>query len=288
MKGWWLGLWMAPALALSVQDDAGRRVSLPRAPQRIISLAPHATELLFEVGAGAQVVGVSAWSDYPAAARGKPQIGGIDALDIERIQALHPDLVVAWQSGNRASDISQLQRLGLPVYYSEIQRVDALPDALRRLGQLTGHEQAGLQKARQVAQDWAALQQRYARRTPVTVFYQVWNNPLMTVSGKQFIGDAITRCGGVNPFARLPGLTPTVGVEDVLLAKPQLLVTATTDGKPDGSLQDWSRWQALPAVQHQQYLYLRADWLSRPTPRLLWGIRQLCEGIERRRQQPPN
>ncbi|NLR75264.1 cobalamin-binding protein [Leeia aquatica] len=285
MKAWLLGLWVSPVMALSVQDDAGRTVTLPHVPQRIISLAPHATELLFEVGAGAQVVGVSAWSDYPAAARSKVQIGGIDALDIERIQALKPDLVVAWQSGNRASDVSQLQRLGLPVYYSEIQRVDAMPDALRRLGRLTGHDQTGAQKARQVAQDWSALQQRYARRTPVTVFYQVWSHPLMTVSAQQFIGDAIARCGGVNPFAHLPGLTPTIGVEDVLLARPQVLVTSTPDGQPDGSLQDWARWSALPAVARKQYLYLRADWLSRPTPRLLWGIRQLCEGIERTRQQ---
>lgn len=280
-----LVLLTVPAWALTVRDDTGQTLSLPAVPKRIVSLAPHATELLFAVGAGEQVVGVSAWSDWPAEAKRKPQVGDIAALDLERIRALRPDVVVAWQSGNRQSELERLRQLRIPLYFSEVQRLDDLPGALKRLGTLTGHAGPAREAADRVAADWQSLRARYGSRSPVVTFYQVWGQPLMTVTRQQFIGDVLAACGAANPFAALSGLTPTVSEEDVLAAAPQLILSATVDGRPDGSLDRWRRWSSLPAVRKGRLVYLPADKISRPTPRLLEGARQLCEAVDRARQR---
>ncbi len=285
LPGLLLILFVMQAQALTVQDDTGQTLTLPATPKRIVSLAPHATELLFAVGAGEQVVGVSAWSDWPVEARRKAQVGDIAALDLERIRALRPDVVIAWQSGNRQSELERLRQLRIPLYFSEVPRLDDLPAALKRLGALTGHVDMARQAADRVAADWQSLRARYGSRPPVVTFYQVWGQPLMTVTRRQFIGDVLAACGATNPFSALSGLTPTVSEEDVLAAAPQLILSATVDGRPDGSLDRWRRWTSLPAVRNRRLVYLPADKISRPTPRLLEGAGQLCEAVDKARQR---
>lgn len=263
-----------------IRDDSGVTLQLPGVPQRIISLSPHATELLFEVGAGAQVVGVSAYSNYPLAAKQKTVIGDISAIDLERIRALQPDLIVAWQSGNRASDLAQLRALGIPLYFSEIQRLDALPAALLRLGLATGHPRAARQAAARVSTALAKIKASQAGKPPIRVFYQIWHQPLMTVSRQQYIGDALALCHADNPFGALPGLAPTVGLENVLATQPQAIINATADGKPDAALQAWQRFTDLPAVKYHNLIALPADEISRPTPRMLGVVARLCTALD--------
>ena len=170
-----------PAAAATVRDDAGFEVQLERPARRIVSLAPHTTELLYEIGAGDTVVGAEPYSDYPDAAKTIPRVGGLSGIDVEAIVALKPDLVIAWLSGTSKAQIELLVRLKIPVFRSEPHDFDDVTSTLTRFGALTGHDAQAQADATRFRTRLAALRDTYAHRAPVRVFYQVWNKPLMTV-----------------------------------------------------------------------------------------------------------
>ncbi|WP_165495657.1 cobalamin-binding protein [Marinobacter halodurans] len=275
--------WASVCLALSATDDGGATVTLEAPPQRIVSLAPHTTELLFSLGLGERIVGVSEYSDYPPAARDLPRIGSHDRFDLERILSLQPDLVVAWQSGSGPDVINRLRDFGLPVFALEPDSLAAVPDDLERLGRLAGRDDIARDKASNYRRELARLTQTYRDRSPVRVFYQVWDSPLMTLAGDQYVTDAIRRCGGRNIFADLPGKTATVSEEAVLERRPQLILAAGDDTGAD-LFQRWRALGALPAVEYDQLVLLPPDTLSRPTLRLVDGLANLCRAIDGARQ----
>jgi len=282
-----LAAWVAGAAhAQTVTDDSGRTLALARPAQRIVSLAPHITELLFSAGAGAQVVGVIEFSDYPAAARRLPRIGGAYGLDLERIAALKPDLVIAWSSGNSTAQVERIESLGIPVYRSEPATLEDVARSVERFGQLSGHADL----ARQVAGDFrgriARLRQTYAQRIPVKVFYQVWPQPLMTVGGPHVITDVLNLCGGRNIFSSLLSPGPTVSTEAVLAAAPRLIIGGAAEGGDAASLAIWKRWPSLPAIKHQGLLVLDAALITRHTVRIAEGAEQLCRAIDAARAAP--
>lgn len=278
-------LTLAPAhAAVSVNDDLGRQLALARPAQRIISLAPHLTEDLFAIGAGGQIVGVVDYSDYPAAAKQIPRVGGYSGFDLERIRTLKPDLIVGWPSGNPSRQLQQLEKLGIPLFYDNTRRLTQLPTVLQRLGILTGRPAEAGRAAQGFRDRLAALRQRYAGKPPVRVFYQVWDRPLMTINREQIISDAIELCAGVNVFGQLPALVPTVDEETVLQANPQLIVTSGEAGMASGSLERWRRWPALEANRRQALVNLPPDLLSRIGPRLIDGAERLCQAIDQARQ----
>jgi iron complex transport system substrate-binding protein len=266
----------AQATALRVVDDGGQTLELIRPPQRIISLTPHLTELLFAVGAGPQVVGVDSASDYPPAAQALPRIGDYSRVNFERILALKPDLVVVWLDGNRAADIHGLEKMGLPVLQTRATRLDDVARLLRLLGQASGHGAQGEAAARDFSARLSALQKGPARQPPLRVFYQVWDRPLMTVGGTHWISDALMLCGARNVFADLHGLSPVVSREAVLQRAPELIVSGSD--APD-MRREWQRFPSLPAVKNQAFVRLDADRLHRPTPRLIEGVAALCAAL---------
>jgi iron complex transport system substrate-binding protein len=268
--------------AIHVTDDTGQEVTLQGPARRIVSLAPHVTELLFAAGAGAAVVGTSEFSDYPEAARAIPRIGGGGGLDLEAILALQPDLVIAWESGNPAGQTRHLQQLGLPVFYSEPRRLEDIISTLERFGRLTGRQEEARVQARAFADRLADLRRRYSGRDEVTVFYQIWAHPLMTVNGQHIVSDVIRLCGGRNVFAGLPALAPQIDIEAVLVANPDVIVVGAgnTAGTEPASLTAWRRWPELTAVRRQQLYSIPRELLVRPTPRLLDGAGQLCRLLE--------
>jgi len=274
-----------PAAPLAVVDDAGRTVRLVAPAQRIVSLAPHLTEVLFAIGAGDRLVGTVAHSDYPPAARSLPRVGGYNAIDPERILALDPDLVVAWQSGNNPVQLQRLQELGRVLFINEPRRLADIPRTARRLAVLTGMPQAGLRFERQFRQRLEALQQRYAGRRPVRMFYQIWNSPLITVNGRHLISDVMRLCGAVNVFAGLPALAPTVSVEAVLAAAPELIVIGGFERERADWRAAWQRWPRLPAVRGGQIYFINPDWMQRHGPRILDGAEQLCRYVEESRER---
>jgi iron complex transport system substrate-binding protein len=275
----WLALLLAmpaQAAAIRVVDDAGQTLEFARPPQRIISLTPHLTELLFAVGAGAQLVGVDSASDYPAAARTLPRVGDYSRIRFERILALKPDLVLVWVGGNRAADIHGLRQMGVPVLHTQATRLDDVARLLRLIGQASGHAEEGEAAARDFSVRLAALQEASARQPPVRVFYQVWDRPLMTVGGTHWISDALTVCGARNVFADLRGLSPVVSREAVLKRAPALIVSGSD--APD-MRRPWQRFASLPAVKNDAFVRVDADHLHRLTPRLLDGVAELCAAV---------
>lgn len=283
----WVGLlWAmaagAAAQAVSVVDDGGHTLNLPRPPQRIVTLGAHLAEQVFALGAGDRVVGVSRFTDFPAEARQRPVIGDAMALHHEAIARLKPDLVLVWRSGFPERARAPLQALGVPVFESEIRSVAELAGSLRTLGRLLGRAEAGQAQAAQVEQQWAALQADYAGRAPVRVFYQLWHQPLMTVNREHLIHQAITACGGRNLFAELPALTPTVSWEAAVQRNPQVVAMAgAPSDRPE--LGRWPQFPNVDAVKHQRFAMVDGDLINRMGPRFLQGARQLCQAIDRAR-----
>lgn len=276
-----------PAIALAqVQaiDDAKQKIVLGKPAQRIVSLAPHATELLFALGAGAQIIGADEFSDYPAAAKSIPRIGRAGALDLERIVALKPDLVIGWGSGNSSAQVGQLQRLGHMVFISEPRQLADVASSLRRLGVLSGHAQQSQVAANAFEEGIDRLRQRYGYRKPVTVFYEIWNQPLMTINGQHIISAVIELCGGQNVFAKLGQLAPTVDIEAVLKTQPQAILGSGSDATRPDWLDDWRRWPRIPAAANGHLYHIPPDLIQRHTPRLLEGARLTCEAIDKARQ----
>lgn len=267
----------ANASTIAVRDDRGTTLHLKTPAKRIIALAPHLTEITFAAGAGSALIAVSAYSDYPRQAQRLPRVGDGARLDIERILTLKPDLVLAWQSGNQAGDIARLEQLGIAVWVSEPSRLADIARLLRGVALLAGVPAAGESAAAALERDLHELRQRHGAhaQNPVRVFYEIWHQPLMTVSGRHMINDAITLCGGRNVFADVATLTPTVTLEAVLAAQPQVVIGG-------GSAQDAAalrtRWRAmpLPALRELPAYFVEPDIVQRASPRVVKGVQALC------------
>ena len=270
---------------IRVVDDTGKTIILEGPANRIISLAPHVTELLFAAGAGEQVIAVSAYSNYPQQAQSLPVISAGTGLDIERIIALKPDLVIAWKSGNPATQVTQLEQLGLQVFFSEPREIDAIAETLLRFGLLSGHESQAEVAASKYRKEVSALRSDYKNKKPVSVFYQVWQKPLMTVNGRHMISHWLALCGGKNIFNDLPSLVPVIDKESVLLANPQVIVTGGYAGQDNNWRDLWNRWPNLAAVEQKNLYTVPAEIMDRQTPRAVIAARELCEKIDRARQK---
>ena len=265
------------------------QAATPEQPaQRIVSLAPHITELVFAAGAGEQLVGAVAYSDYPPQARQIPRVGSYQATDLEAILALRPDLIIAWTSGNREQLLQRLDKLDLRVEVSDPSTLPEIARDLERIGRWAGTEATAEQAAASFRRRLDQLRQAYANRPPVRVFYQLWHRPLMTVGGNQLITRVIRLCGGRNVFAELKPLAPKVSREAVIAARPAVIITGTgADSASNAAgLELWSEWSTIPAVANGQLHIIQADRLQRHTPRILDGAERLCQLLETARQQP--
>ncbi|MFT5643492.1 MAG: iron complex transport system substrate-binding protein [Janthinobacterium sp.] len=274
--------------AIEVQDDAGHTVVLQQPAQRIISMAPHVTELLFAAGGGNRVVGAMNFSDYPAAAKRLPQIGSNAQVDIERVIALKPDLVIVWQSGTAARQIEQMRQLGLPIFYSEPQQLDDIATSLLRFGQLMGTDAVAQEAARTFRQQIAALTKQYAQRPPVRVFYQIWDQPLYTLGGRHIVSAAIGLCGGQNIFGAFKVAAPSVGIEAVLVANPEVILGGLLHEQREQSergIDLWRPYASLLAVKRGNLFRLDGQLLMRAGPRMAQGIALMCEKLELARQR---
>ena len=269
---------------ISVVDDAGNSIRLSSPAQRIISLAPHATELLFAVAAGDRLVGTVEYSDYPEAAKRIRRIGSYSALDLEAILALQPDLVIGWRTGNNPVQLEKLQAMGLAVFISEPRQIKDIPETVKRLAMLTGtYDQAEI-FIQQFEQQYASLKQRYVRRRPGMLFYEVWHQPLITVNGEHLISDIIQLCGAVNVFADVQSLAPTVSIEAVISKAPDIIVSGAEPTEGDEWRTAWQRWPELPAVKYDQLYFINPDLIQRHGPRILQGAEQLCDYVDQARQ----
>lgn len=246
-------------------------------PLRIVSLAPHLTELVYAAGAGETLVGTVAYSDYPAQALDIERIGDAWRVDLERLLALQPDLVLAWPSGTPQQTLERLRGSGLEVALLPTDRLQDVASALRRIGELTGHTAEAGAAARGFEEQVTGLRERYAAASALSVFVQLDDQPLYTINGRHLISEVVELCGGRNVFAELPQLAPAVSLESVLARDPQVILS--TDDTIADPRREWSRWQSMQAVRAGTIYAVPADTVSRATPRLAEGIAAVCEAL---------
>ncbi len=294
---------------ISVIDDTGRHVTLSHPAQRVISLAPHTTELLYAAGGHKALIGAVAYSDYPVEAQALPRVGNYRALDIERIVSLKPDLIVAWKQPGAQRVLDRLHALHIPIFYSDPHTLRDIATTLKRLGTLLGTSATAYAAATQFEKDINALRQRYAHHVPVRVFYQVADRPLITLNGQALINDLLKNCAGINVFATQLSSAPIVSTEAMLATKPDVIIISqptTTQSASARQNQD-AQTDPLPAnplpaelqakiskkpastLFYPQTFSIQSALLDRPGPRLVQGGRQLCailEDVRRTRLQP--
>jgi iron complex transport system substrate-binding protein len=245
---------------------------------RIVSLAPHLTELAFDAGAGTQVVAADEYSDRPDVARRIPRVGNAFRVDFERLIAFRPDVVLVWESGTPQQVIDHLRALNLPVVEIATYKLADVGQAVRAIGALAGTEHIAEQAAQRYAQALSRLREQYRDRRALSVFVQVNDQPLYTVNGKQIISQAVELCGGRNIFTDLSDLAPIVGVEAVLAADPDVIISID-DTVPEPR-EHWQKWGKLRAMRNDNVFAVPADDLARPTLRLINGIQTLCEKMD--------
>jgi iron complex transport system substrate-binding protein len=269
----------APAAPLTVLDDTGRRVTLPKPPSRIISLAPGATEMLFAAGAGDRVIATVRYSDEPATAKRIPRIGDVTAVDMERLVALAPDVVVAWPGGGNPAQIEKLAQLGIPVYRQQVNRLADLPASVRRLGALAPDSSVAEAEARSLQEQLEHLAHEYGGGKHPTVLLEVWNHPVYTVGGTQLMSDALRLCGARNVFGDLKELSAVVDVEAVIARNPDIIVAAAPPSEGASWLAEWKRYAGLDAVRHGRLIAFEDQGLSRLGPSVLTATEGLCKAL---------
>ncbi|HEV7613453.1 MAG TPA: cobalamin-binding protein [Steroidobacteraceae bacterium] len=255
-------------------------------PPRIVSLSPHITELLFAAGAGDRIVGVDDSSDYPAAVAGIARIGEPAALDVEGLLKLKPTVIVLWESGTPARSIAELKRLKLRLYVTDQHRLDDIGATLIQFGRLAGTEPAATEAARRYQTELAQLRARFEARHSLKVFYQVWDRPMYTLSGKHMVSEVLSLCGGENIFAELSTLAPAIDKEAVLARNPDVILIAAAGAEGKRQTLEWSRFPDLQAVRTHHVFTVDPTLLGRMGPRILTGVREVCSLLDAARGGP--
>jgi iron complex transport system substrate-binding protein len=288
---WWpiRALAMAVALTLplplhaaTLTDDAGREVQLDPPPRRIVTLAPNLTELVHAVGAGPLIVATGEGSNHPPEVLALPRVADHQRIDIERLVALKPDLVLVWDSGNTMRELAQLESAGVRLFRLEPRRLDDVPRALERVGVLLHRPEEGRARAQVLRRDLATLRERHVGAAPVRVFYQVWSRPLLTLNGQHLVSDVLQACGGRNVFAQLRPLVPQLSSEAVVQADPDAMLTAVEGSAPPlravnaAAFAEWTRLGATTAVKGGWLYTVPADLVVRAGPRIADGVAAVC------------
>lgn len=275
------------AAEIRVTDDLGNEIVLDQPAQRIVSLAPNITELLFFVGAGKQIIGADEYSNYPEAAKKIPRVNNYAAANYELILSLKPDVVIAWQTGNGDKIVDRIRQLGLPIFVIEPRRLKDIPDIFMRLGNLTGHALQAKQQGMAFTRQLNALAVQYERKKPVSVFYQIWNEPLITLNGEHLVSDVIALCGGENVFAEAAPLVPYVSIEAVVRANPEVIIASGSTEESPGWLGMWDKWPMIDAVKNNRVHFIPPDLMQRHSVRIIQGATQVCEFLDGARSQRP-
>jgi iron complex transport system substrate-binding protein len=262
----------------------GRELVLKQPATRVVSLAPHITEVVFAAGAGDLLVGAVSYSDYPEAAKAIPRVGSSDTVSYEVLLALNPDLVLAWRGGNGEAVVARLEALGVNVYVGEPSTLEDVAASLRVVGKLTGNEATADAAAAAFTARLSDLEATYSSRQPVSVYYQIWDEPLLTLNGDHLISDVIRLCGGRNVFADALPLVSRISTESVIRADPQVIIASGMDQARPEWLDDWRPWDSMTAVRNNQLYFVPPDILQRHTPRIIEGADMVCRKLQLARE----
>ncbi len=254
-----------------------------RDAQRIVALSPHSVELLYALGVGDRIVGTTEFADFPTAAKNIERIGGYHGIQTERVLELEPDLIVAWEGGNRADDLKMLENLKLPVYRSETKRLRQIADEIRALGLLTGTDKKAEALIQNFHRELDGLTQTYENKTKISFFYQLWSAPIRTISKGSWINEMLEICGGEN-IINDPNLDyPQISLETVLLNQPQAIIIPSSHGHDNGKLSGlkWEDWPEIPAVKHKHIYRINGDILHRFSLRVVEATQTVCSTFEK-------
>jgi iron complex transport system substrate-binding protein len=267
--------------AVAIPDDTGHIVTLPSTPNRIVSLAPGATEMLFAAGAGERVIATVEYSDEPAGAKQVPRIGDVVAIDMEKLVALRPEVAVVWPGGGNPAQIEEIGRMGIPIYRQQVNALADLAGSLRRLGALAGTSAAAEQAARNIEAKLAALARTYGNGRHPSVLLEIWNHPIYTIGGTHLLSDALRICGARNAFGDLRDLGPAIDVEAVVARNPDIIVATAPPGVGPEWLADWKRFTALRAVRAGNLIAFEDPRLIRLGPSVVDATEALCKVLAR-------
>ncbi len=252
--------------------------------KRIIALAPHIVEILYQIGAGERIIGTTEHADYPDAANAIPRVGNYARLNIEQVLAADPDLIIAWKSGNPSDDLERLQQLGLNVVYSQPETLEDVAKELRYFGKLTGQTEQGEYQAKQFLSRLANIRQQYQDKTPISVFYELWPRPLTTVANNAWPQQQLAVCRASNPFVDSATDYPQINIEQVVLSAPQVIIQPSSHGVNSPDSVDWHQWPTIPAIKNNAFLHPNADKLHRMTSRSLDELAELCQQLDKYRK----
>ena len=275
---------LAAAAQVSIRDDLNRPVQVKKKPERIVTLAPFLTELVYAAGAGDHVIGVSKLSDFPPDARKVTQIGTGAEFSLAQLATFKPDLVLAWRDGIRKEEIERISAFGATVFTASARTLDDVPRLLKAIGLLTGNDVTAV-----VAEYEAKIErlkaENYSKRR-VSAFLELWNRPLTTISGTHFMTEALDICRADNVFKDLPGSAPQVTIDELYEKDPFVIVGAGSATNMDEFRSNWSVRQGLNAVKDNRLVFIDTDTFQRPTPRTPDAIRQLCSALDEVRPGP--
>ena len=250
----------------------------------IIALAPHIVEMLYDVGAGNQIIGTTAFADYPEQAKKIPRIGNYVRLQLERVIELQPDLIIAWKSGNPSDDLARLEQLGFKIIYSQPHTFSDIANEVRSFAKITGHTAQGEQVAKKFEHELAIIKSTYKNKTEITGFYELWSRPLTTVAKGSWPQQFLNICKVKNPFQQVITPYPQISIEQVLPASVQLIIQPLSVNQKDREAFNWQDWPIIPAVANKQIIQPDADAMHRMSLRSLTALKELCQAIDNTRK----
>lgn len=250
---------------------------------KIIALAPHIVEMLFDIGAGEQIIAAVEHSDYPQSAKSIPRIGNSLRIQLERVIELDPDLIIAWKSGNPSDDLARLKQLGFNIVYSQPNTFEDVAKEIRLFGKLSGHAASANTVADTFLEDLSRIKQTYQGSQPITGFYEVWSSPITTIAKNSWPQQFLDVCQIENPFYQAKSAYPQVNIEQILQTNVQVIIQPLSPNQMDKKGYDWQKWSILPAVKHQQIITLNADIIHRMTTRSLQALSSLCQQAQKSR-----
>lgn len=259
----------------------GKVLAAEKLPLRIIALAPHIVEMLYEVGAGDLIIGTTDHADFPEQAKEIPRVGNYAKLNIEQILSLDPDMIIAWRTGNPSDDLSRLEKMGIKIVYSEPVLLDDVAKEIKMFAKLAGKEKQGIVVAETYLVKLAKIKAQYQHKSPIKVFYEMWSRPLTTVANNSWLQQQLAVCKADNPFINSATDYPQINVELVVLEAPEIIIQPMSMGHNNGDVINWRQWPTIPAVKTNAFLTPNADKMYRMTSRVLDELALLCEEIDR-------
>ena len=268
-----------PAATREITDDAGRRVSIPATVDRVVSLAPNLTEIVFAVGAGSRLVGRTSYCDFPAEAKAVAEVGDTLHPSLERIIALKPQVVLVSTSSQLEVFTQQLQGQNIAVFVTDPHDLEGVFRSIEQIGEIVGEKDQANSLVQKLRERTNAVEQAVKQKPPVRVFYQVSGEPLYTAGHDAFVTDLMRRAGAASVTADVPGAWPKYSNESALAARPEAIILPSGGSMGEANANVAEALRQSPAVLHGRVYKINDDHLARPGPRSVTGLEEMARAL---------